>query len=165
MSHNVPIREKNHRLPKELYKGRVSASFTLCLQHKAAAFTEPDVVSFFSSILSEIITTAHCTVPVYCFMPDHQHILLTGTSDESDLLKTVIAYKQKTGYWLSSNMPEIKWQKDFFDHIIRSDENLAVQVRYILDNPVRKGFAVSWQDYPYKGSIGYDLNTVVNGIL
>src|SRR3990172_7831953 len=111
MSHNVPIRGKNHRLPKELYKGRISASFTLCLQHKAAAFTEPDVVSVFSSILSEIIATAHCTVPVYCFMPDHQHLIITGMSDKSDVMKAMASYKQKTGYWLSVNRPEIRWQK------------------------------------------------------
>lgn len=98
-------------------------------------------------------------------MPDHQHLLVAGTADNSDILKAVIAYKQKTGYWLSTNRPEIQWQKDFYDHIIRSDENISVQARYILDNPIRKGLAHYWKDYPNKGSIGCDLEDVVNSLM
>ena len=86
-------------------------------------------------------------------------------SDKSDVMKAMVSYKQKTGYWLSVNRPEIRWQKDFYDHIIRTDEKVSVQIRYILDNPVRKKLVKSWQDYPYKGSIGCALNDVLTGIM
>lgn len=161
----MSIREKNHRLPREFYKGFVSASFTLCIQDKVHAFTELNIISLFTNILSEIIAKGHCIVPVYCFMPDHQHLIMAGISDESDIIKALAAYKQKTGYWLSLNKPGIRWQKDFYDHIIRSDESLSVQVRYILDNPVRKGLVESWQKYPFKGSIGCKLEDILNGII
>ena len=92
-------------------------------------------------------------------------MLISGTSNDSDILGTAVAYKQKTGFWLSRNNPGIKWQKDFYDHIIRKNESIGVQVRYILDNPVRKGLVNSWQHYPYKGSIGCDLNAVLNSII
>jgi hypothetical protein len=72
-----------------------------------------------------------------------------------------VSYKQKTGFWLAENKPDVKWQKDFFDHIIRKDETLSTQVRYILDNTARKGIESSWQDYPYKGSIGCKLEDVL----
>jgi putative transposase len=98
-------------------------------------------------------------------MPDHQHLIITGTSNDADLWKTIVSYKQKTGFWFSENKPALKWQKDFFDHIIRKDETLATQVRYILDNPARKGIVSSWQDYPYKGSIGCRLEDVLSGIM
>lgn len=88
-----------------------------------------------------------------------------GTRGDSNIWKAIVSYKQKTGFWMSSNKLGIMWQKDFYDHIIRKHEDMAAQVRYILDNPVRKGLVPSWQEYPFKGSIGCELEDVLNGII
>lgn len=98
-------------------------------------------------------------------MPDHQHLIITGTSLNSDIWNALVSYKQKTGYWMSLNRINFSWQKDFYDHVIRRDENLATQVRYILDNPVRKGLVSTWQEYLFKGSIGCNLEDVLKGII
>lgn len=98
-------------------------------------------------------------------MPDHQHLIITGVQSNSNIWKTIVSYKQKTGLWMSANKPEIKWQKDFYDHVIRTHEDIAVQVRYILDNPVRKELVSTWQEYPFKGSIGCKMEDVLNGII
>jgi putative transposase len=121
-------------------------------------------VKIFTDILASVVRISRCIVPAYCFMPDHLHLVVSGTSGDADLWKTIVAYKQKTGYWLSRNKPETTWQKDFYDHIIRSDENLAVHIRYVLDNPVRKGLAATWQEYPHKGSLGCSLEDVLSSI-
>ena len=63
------------------------------------------------------------------------------------------------------NRPEMGWQKDFYDHIMRTQEDIVAQVKYILDNPVRKGLVVNWEDYPFKGSIGCKLEDVLAGII
>ena len=84
---------------------------------------------------------------------------------DSDIRKVLVNYKQKTGFWMSINKPGMRWQKDFYDHIIREDENIGVHVRYILDNPVRKGLVSSWQDYPFKGSIGCKIEDFLIGII
>jgi putative transposase len=102
---------------------------------------------------------------VYCFMPDHQHLIITGMRSDSDIRKVLVSYKQRTGFWMSINKPGMRWQKDFYDHIIRENENIGVYVRYILDNPVRKGLVSSWQDYPFKGSIGCKMEDVLSGII
>ena len=83
--------------------------------------------------------------------------MVSGTNSESDTLKFIKAYKQKTGYWLANNQIKAGWQKDFFDHIIRKEEGLINVAKYILDNPVRKGLVEHWQDYPFKGAIGCEL--------
>ncbi len=98
-------------------------------------------------------------------MPDHLHMILQGLSDKADTWKTAVAFKQKSGFWFSSNRPEFKWQKDFFDHIIRTDENLATQARYIFENPVRKEIVSNWRDYPHNGSIGYSTEDIVAGLV
>ncbi len=53
-------------------------------------------------------------------------------------------------------------QKDFYDHIHRKDEDLIRHVRYLLENPVRKGLAARWQDYKFKGSLDYDLEEIIS---
>lgn len=159
------IQEKKHRLPKEYYKGRISVAFTLCLKGNNRIFFNNNIVTVFTDILNSVVSKSNCIVPVYCFMPDHQHVIITGTSVDTDIWKTMVNYKQKTGFWLTENKPEVRWQKDFYDHVIRTHEDIAAQVRYILDNPVRKGLVSSWEDYPFKGSIGCKLGDVLYGIM
>jgi hypothetical protein len=91
-------------------------------------------------------------------------MIITGTHEDADLIKIITEYKQKTGYWLSKNRIGIRWQKDFYDHIIKKNENLSTQVRYILDNPVRKGLVSHWYEYCYKGSIGCNLDDTLDQI-
>jgi REP element-mobilizing transposase RayT len=159
------VKEKRHRLPKEYYRGKISVAFTLCLKGDAQAFISNEIISIFTDILTSAAIKEGCIVPVYCFMPNHQHIIIAGTCIESDLWKAIVSYKQKTGFWMSTNKPEIGWQKDFYDHIIRTNEDIAAQVRYVLDNPVRKGLVSVWQEYPFKGSIGCKLEDVLLGII
>lgn len=158
------VKERRHRLPKEYYKGEVSVAFTLCLNGDVLPI-KSEIVSIFTDILTSVITKTSCVVPVYCFMPDHQHLIITGTKSDSDIWNMIVSYKQKTGFWMSVNKPEIRWQKDFYDHVIRKQEDIATQVRYILDNPVRKGLVLSWQEYLFKGSIGCRMEDVLNGII
>jgi REP element-mobilizing transposase RayT len=161
----MDIKEKRHRLPKEFYKGIVSAAYTLCLKGGIQAFKKPEIVNIFTDILTTVVSKKGCMVPVYCFMPDHQHLIITGTCSDSDIWNAVVSYKQKTGFWMSMNKVGISWQKDFYDHIIRSHEDIATQVRYILHNPVRKRLVSCWQDYPFKGSIGCKIEDILDGII
>jgi len=83
----------------------------------------------------------------------------------SDSLKVIGDYKQRLGFWLYKNCPDVKWQKDFYDHVIKKDTNIATHVRYLLDNPVRRGIVSCWQDYLYKGSLGCKLDDILMGIM
>jgi REP element-mobilizing transposase RayT len=125
---------------------------------------EPELLNKFIDVLESVAAEMGCYFPVYCFMPDHQHLIITGRQKDSDIWKTIVRYKQKTGFWLSKS-GSWRWQKDFYDHIIKSNEDVAIQVKYILDNPVRKGLVRSWEEYPFKGSIGCRLEDILAGIM
>jgi hypothetical protein len=45
------------------------------------------------------------------------------------------------------------WQRGYFEHVLRDDEDSFGVARYILDNPVRTGLARNPQDYPSAGSL------------
>jgi putative transposase len=93
-------------------------------------------------------------------MQTHLHLIVQGKKPDSDCLKMIVLFKQKTGFWLNKHKPGFKWQKDYYDHIIRNDKDLANQIYYILNNPVRAGIVNDWRDYKYKGSTLYDLNKI-----
>jgi REP element-mobilizing transposase RayT len=90
---------------------------------------------------------------------------LRGNSADSDVRQAVIVFKQSSGFWLKQHRPDVHWQKDFYDHIIRRDEDLGAQIRYIAANPVRKGLVNDWQEYPHTGAIGVDLGGVIDGTI
>ena len=111
-----------------------------------------------SEILFAEAIQSDCDVLAYIFMPDHYRILLQGKSDQADTLKALRSFKQKSGFLFSKNHHEIEWQKSFYDHILRTDEEIDKHMRYILENPVRKEIIEDWKEYPWKGASVYDLN-------
>lgn len=158
------IREKAHRLPRTAYQGEVTASMTMVIKGRGRTFTDAWVVTAFVDLLREVAERRSCLVVVYCFMPDHLHLVLHGESSKSDLWRTTAEFKQRSGYWLYRHSPEISWQKDFHDHIIRQGDDLAAHVRYILENPCRRGLVSQWEEYPWKGSIGCRLEDILSGL-
>jgi len=153
-----PIREKRHRLDPEIYRGEQIVSFTLCIRNNTDLFTTKNVFLTFEKMLLAELKNFNCSAFVYLFMPDHVHLTLAGNDSSSNIKKCLDMFKQKTGFWLSQNNPDIKWQKDYYDHILRSKENLDVHIKYILNNPVRAGLVEYWKQYPFKGSTVYNLN-------
>jgi REP-associated tyrosine transposase len=152
------IREKKHRLDPEIYVGEEVVSFTVCIRNRNIFFTNNELFKIFENYLLNELRIFDCSAYVYLFMPDHLHLVLTGNDSKANIKKCLEMFKQKTGFWLSNNIKKIKWQKDYYDHILRSEENLIVHIKYILNNPVRAGLVEYWKQYQYKGSAIYNLD-------
>lgn len=146
------IREKNHRLPLEAYRGFVAVSLTACIKNRDKFFTTRDRFTVFKNMLLNALKQFGCGAEIYLFMPDHAHMVLRGESETADVWRAMKSFKQQSGFWLSRNHPSVLWQKDFYDHILRNDESFERHIRYILNNPAREGLVEDWRDYPFKGS-------------
>ena len=155
------VLEKKHRLHRASYVGLVRATFTLCVKDKKTLFDNQVIVNQFINIFEEVTEMERLRNWVYIFMPDHFHAIIEGKTLESDLWRGMVLFKQRTGYWLSKNNINREWQKDFYDHIHRKEEDLVKDIRYILENSVRKGLVKNWKDYPYKGSLDFNLEELV----
>jgi REP element-mobilizing transposase RayT len=83
----------------------------------------------------------------YVIMPDHLHLLVYANADSAALGAWVKALKAfvATG--------EFRWQKSFFDHVIRHDESETEKWEYIRQNLVRAGLVVKAEDWPFAGEI------------
>jgi REP element-mobilizing transposase RayT len=157
----MKIKEKTHRLPLNLYKGKRIASFTFCIKNREDAFTDNLIVKTFIKILKEEHEKAFCLNWAYVFMPDHLHVVSEGFLEKSDLWKMAAIFKKRTGFWFSKNCENIKWQKDFYDHIHRKDEDLKKQIKYIFENPLRKSLIQDWKDYKFAGSLNFRIEEII----
>jgi putative transposase len=144
----VEIQERK-RLPHEVplwVDPRKEAYFiTICCQNKGPnqlakadiALPLLDSVRFRNE---KFIWFAH----VFLVMPDHVHALLSFPPSEHTLQETVTLWKR----WTSRQLG-IVWQRDFFEHRLRSHESWREKADYILANPVRKGLVKEPNDWPY----------------
>ena len=131
----------------------------MCLEGRHVFFTTLPVVRVFVDFLGRVAERQLFSA-IYCFMPDHVHLIFMGRHDGADLLRGAEDFKQASGYWLGCHHSGLKWQKSFHDRIIRTLE-LPTKVRYVLDNPVREGLAGNWREYPFTGAIGMDLEILL----
>jgi REP element-mobilizing transposase RayT len=72
------IKEKRHRLANDFYRGKACVTLTLCIKNRVEIFKIPKIVDTFIQILDGSAIRFNCIIPVYCFMPDHQHMIITG---------------------------------------------------------------------------------------
>ncbi len=159
------IQEKKHRLPREAYRGFVRASFTACIEKRNNYFLSEEAFKIHEGHLLRALSQHHCASEVYLFMPDHLHVIIAGLDPDADIYGAMRVFKQYSGFWFGRNQRDVHWQEDFYDHILRQEDDLAKLITYILNNPVRAGICERWNDYPFKGSTVFDLVTWTGGIL
>jgi putative transposase len=111
--------------------------------------------------LRDAVQKNGCSVPIYCFMPDHLHLIIKGETEAADTWRAMVKFKQKSGHWFAKLRPWIGWQHSFYDHVLRSDTSLHNAIVYIANNPVRLGLVRRWNDYPFIGSIGRNLQDIL----
>jgi REP element-mobilizing transposase RayT len=75
-------------------------------------------------------------------MPDHAHFL--AKFSHAGVRKIVSGWKRYTATKVG-----VVWQRDFFDHRLRSDESFTEKASYIRLNPVRAGLIDTAGNWPY----------------
>ncbi len=140
------------RLDDFAYLGLHRYSVTFCVLDRRSVFTKADVVESVLSHFLEEATTFACAILAYCFMPDHVHLLVEGTSEDADLRSFVTRAKQKSGFDFAAHHKRRLWQKGYYERIVRDDEPTTEVIRYIIANPVRAGFVIEPSEYPFWGS-------------
>ena len=156
-----PIRARPHRLPDAAYHGRKCVSCTACEAMRQPRLADETIFAMVRAALAEAAERFGCTVPILCLMPDHLHVLILGLSDESRPRLAMNRFKQKSGEWLAANRPDLAWQGDFYDRIVRQKEGYEKVARYIALNPVRAGLAKDVYGWPYTDAIGYALREII----
>lgn len=83
-------------------------------------------------------------------MPDHVHFISTPY-EHATIGRVIGRIKGASAYQINRNRNRSgrMWQKESFDRIVRSDEDVRAKALYILDNPVRKGLVKSCEEWAW----------------
>jgi putative transposase len=142
---------KRPRLKDFDYIGTYAYFITIRTKDCRPYFKKSEVVNGLRNLLLEAAKAERFDLLAYCFMPDHLHLLVMGQDDRSNAQKFVSLFKQKSGYWFKKNYNKNLWHISYYDHILRKEENIQGVALYILENPVRKGLASDFGEYPFSG--------------
>ena len=92
-------------------------------------------------------------------LPDHLHCIWTLPKDDSDystrwmLIKSQfsrgIPQRETISKSRSGKRERGIWQRRFWEHVIRDDNDMKNHIEYIHNNPVKHGYAQRPTDWPY----------------
>ena len=80
------------------------------------------------------------SVDKYCIMPDHVHLILSIQTDEdgrmisAPTISTVVGSLKR---WVSKQLGRSIWQKSFYEHTIRNQQDYDEIWHYIENNPLK----------------------------
>ncbi len=76
----------------------------------------------------------------WCLMPNHVHIIV-DMIDSYKLSEVVHSWKSFTSNIVNRTLGRNGqlWQREAYDHIIRSEKEYRFQLSYVLDNPAKAG--------------------------
>ncbi len=149
-------RKNAPRLRSFDYRGSYAYFITCATYQKRPYFSDKAAVDITLPVLRQCGTQDGFGIYTYCFMPDHLHILLVG-EEKSSLHKFMKTFKQESSFAFMRAQSSPLWQRSYYDHVLRKEENLEEVALYILNNPVRKGLADDYRGYAFSGSFTFDI--------
>ena len=95
----------------------------------------------------------HYALHAFVLMPEHFHVLITpaeGVTLEraAQFIKGGSAHRMREERKLAFPV----WQRGFTDHRIRDFDDYQIHVRYIEQNPVKRGIAGSAREYAWSSA-------------
>jgi putative transposase len=146
------------------YRGEHRYFLTFCTFYRRPLFNAPERVDLARTQILRSATNERFELTAYCFMPDHLHLLATGSDPTSDCRRFITRAKQFSGYHYQQAFNERLWQRYGYEHVLRSDEKTFRIARYILENPIRAGLVGSVHEYPYLGSRCYTVDQILDAL-
>ena len=121
------------RLPGCSYRGRHRYLLTLCTAGRSRIFVRSELVSTAIRRIQQSADEAEFEILAYCFMPDHLHLVVQGTSDSADLRRFVIVAKQRVAYSLRTEHGVNRtWQEGYHDWVLRGPNGVEDSIRYVI---------------------------------
>jgi putative transposase len=156
-------KRKRIRLARDQY--RVSDSIvavTISAEQRQPVFRDADFLNTCIELLRERARELSVAILAYCFMPNHVHLLVRIDAG-GDLVEFIRDYKSRTTRcsWEHGFQGKL-WQRSFYDHVLREHDDPQKHILYIFENPVRAGIVDSWLDYPWIGSLEFDIYEIQN---
>jgi putative transposase len=144
------------------YIGLQRYFLTFCTHNRDRIFISKEPVDIVREQILCAADEEQFAIVVYCFMPDHIHLLAEGESETADGRRLIARAKQFSGFYYSKRFRKPLWQRYGYERVLRTEEDTLGVAKYILENPVRGGLVQSPQDYEFSGSTRYSVQEILD---
>ena len=138
------LREGRVSLPGQIY------SLTTVTHERAPLFSDFAQARLTIGELRRLNDTALVTSLAWVVMPNHLHWLVAlGHSHSVDIVVKMLKGRTAAAINRASKRSGPVWQRNYYDHAVRKEEDLPGLARYIVANPLRAGLVKKLGDYPH----------------
>jgi len=125
---------------------------TTCARHLRQPFADRSLAKEVIESLLFLLRSGDWRLYCYCLMPDHLHLAVSPEPQKDDLSRLLQRFKSFTTRlaWQHGYRGAL-WQRSYYDHIARGEEDVIALCQYILSNPVRQGLVTDAALWPYSG--------------
>ncbi len=135
--------------------------FTVVTEGRRPVFVSDDVVEVLRCAFRSVRKSRPFQIEAMVVMPDHLHCIWTLPPDDADFATRWRLIKT----WFTKHCPldlrfipnparaakgeQGLWQRRYWEHLLRDENDYARHVDYIHYNPVKHGLATSAIEWPY----------------
>jgi len=123
------------------YLGLHRYFLTFCTNYRRHAFQNGDVVNLVLAQISRTAREGAFELLAYCSMPDHLHLLVEGTGENSDCRRFIKSAKQYSGYYFEKEFKQKFWA--------------TLWLRAVVADP---------RDCPFAGSNKYAVDEILEAV-
>jgi len=137
--------------------------FTLVTYERQRIFSSPESISILTDSINRIKTYHPFIIRAYCILPDHIHFIWSLPKNDNDYSKHISQIKRRftneyskrfeLSIMKSESRKERKestlWQRRFWEHWIRNENDLNRHIDYIHYNPVKHGLVNRVKDWKH----------------
>jgi len=148
-----------HRSPSRLrlatYRTARPYFITFCVFRRVPALADPHVAGVLRSAILYYRNLGWYSLPAYCIMPDHVHLLVIPRTIERHVSCIVGSIKNRVRRDLAGSGKSITWQWGYFDRILRESEAISAVAHYVVMNPQRAGLVRDYRDWTFGGVVDF----------
>jgi putative transposase len=135
--------------------------FTLVTYQRQRIFSSPEPISLLTECFDRIKTYHPFKIDAYCILPDHIHFIWSLPENDNNYSMRISQIKRRftneysKRFEISNEKNEsrkkrkesIIWQRRFWEHWIRDENDLNHHIDYVHYNPVKHGLVSRAQDW------------------
>ena len=141
--------------------------FTVTTAHRRPLLTQPGIRSALRAGITQARQTLPFSIDAWVLLPDHLHCIWTLPPEDANfsarwaIIKRQVSRTHEQGRrCVGRTLPERSasqwkrresgfWQRRFWEHLIRDEEDLRSHIEYIHWNPMKHGYIQTLADWPY----------------
>jgi REP element-mobilizing transposase RayT len=85
-------------------------------------------------------------------MPNHVHILCQARAEMSTIMRWLKGRTSRVANRILGRTGSAFWQDEFFDHWVRSAEELQELIEYVENNPVKAGLVEAKEQWQWSSA-------------